>query len=147
MANTSPGTGTRTGAHTATQAGASASATTGSGAESTRTRPVYTPLADIFETEDALVLVVDMPGVRPDQVDVSLDKRVLTIAGRGGPDPHEHGSAVVREYRAGDFERSFTLSDTIDESGVEAVMSDGVLRLTLPKAKSTPAKAIKVKVG
>ena len=135
MANTS----------SAANPGPAASATPG--AESTRTRPVYTPLADIFETEDALVLVVDMPGVRPDQVDVSLDKRVLMITGHGGPDPHEHASAVVREYRPGDFERSFTLSDTIDESGIEAVMRDGVLHLTLPKAKSTPAKTIKVKVG
>lgn len=131
MANTSPGTG----------------ASAPSAAETTRTRPVYTPPADIFETEDALVLVVDMPGVRPDKLDVILDKRVLTITGHGGPDPHEHASAVVREYRPGDFERSFTLSDTIDESGVDAVMKDGVLRLTLPKAKSTPAKTINVKGG
>jgi HSP20 family protein len=120
---------------------------TGRGVEATRTRPVYTPVADIYENEDALVLLVEMPGVRPDRVEVGLDKRVLTIAGQGGGQPQEGYSLAVCEYRPGDYERVFTLSDMIDESGIEAVMKDGLLRLTLPKAKATPAKTIKVKVG
>lgn len=126
------------------------STTAGAGAgrgEATRNRPVYTPAADIYETEDALVLLVEMPGVRPDQVEVGLDKRVLTIAGHAAPRRHEGYSLAVGEFRAGDFERVFTLSDMIDEGGIEAAMKDGVLRLTLPKAKAEPAKTIKVKVG
>jgi HSP20 family molecular chaperone IbpA len=126
---------------TATGAGA------GRSAEATRNRPVYTPAADIFETEDALVLLVEMPGVRPDQVGVGLDKRVLTITGHAAPQRHESYSLAVCEYRPGDFERVFTLSDMIDEAGIEAVMKDGVLRLTLPRAKAEPARTIKVKVG
>lgn len=115
------------------------------GAETTRTRPVYTPAADIYETESALVLVVELPGVLPDQLDVRLDKRVLTIAGHGGGARHEGYSLALCEYQPGDFERVFTLSDMIDDSAIDAVMKDGVLRLTLPKAG--PAKTISVKVG
>ena len=124
-----------------------ADTSTGRGAEATRTRPVYTPVADIYENEDALVLLVELPGVHPDKVEVGLDKRVLTITGQGGGQPREGYSLAVCEYRPGDFERTFTLSDMIDESGIEAVMKDGLLRLTLPKAKAVPAKTISVKVG
>ena len=121
---------------------------TGAGrGEATRNRPVYTPAADIYETEDALVLLVEMPGVRPDQVEVGLDKRVLTITGHAAMQRHEGFSLALCEFRPGDFERVFTLSDMIDEGGIEAAMRDGVLRLTLPKAKAEPAKTIKVKVG
>lgn len=116
-------------------------------AETTRTQPVYTPVADIYETEDSLVLVVEVPGVKPDQVDVSLDKRVLSITGRGAAAHHEGYSLALCEYRTGDFERAFTLSHMIDDSAIEAVMKDGVLRLTLPKAKAEPAKSISVKAG
>ena len=119
----------------------------GRSAEATRNRPVSTPAADIHETEDALVLLVEMPGVRPDQVEVGLDKRVLTITGHASARRHEGYSLAVCEYRPSDFERVFTLSDMIDEGGIEALMKDGVLRLTLPKAKVEPARTIKVKVG
>lgn len=117
------------------------------GAEATRNRPVFTPAADIYETGDALVLVVELPGVRPDQLDVRLDKRTLSIVGHGGATMHEGHSLALCEYQPGDFERDFTLSDMIDDSAIEAVMKDGVLRLTLPKAKAGPAKTISVKVG
>ncbi len=117
------------------------------GAEATRTRPVHTPVADIYETEEALVLVVELPGVRPDQIDVSLDKRVLTIVGHGDVSRREGYSLALCEYHPGDFERSFTLSDMIDDIAIEAVMKDGVLRLTMQKAKAGPAKTISVKVG
>lgn len=124
-----------------------AGAGTGRSAEATRNRAVYTPAADIFETEEALVLLVEMPGVQPDQVEIGLEKRVLTITGHATAQRHEGYSLAVCEYRPGDFERVFTLSDMIDEGGIEAVMKDGVLRLTLPKAKAAPAKTIKVNVG
>ncbi len=119
----------------------------GRGVEATRNRPVHTPAADIYETEDRLVLVVELPGVRPDQIDVSLDKRVLTIAGHGEVSRREGYSLALCEYQPGDFERAFTLSDMIDDSAIEAVMKDGVLRLILPKAKAGPAKTIGVKGG
>lgn len=139
MADRQSGTGTGTGA------GPGAGAARG--AEATRTHAVYTPAADIYETEDALVLVVELPGVRADDLDVRLDKRVLTIAGHGGASRYDGYSLAVCEYKPGDFERVFNLPDMIDDEAIEAVMKDGLLRLTLPKAKAGPAKTISVKVG
>lgn len=128
------------------QSGTGAGAARG-GAEATRTRPIYTPAADIYDTEDALVLVVELPGIRADELDVRLDKRVLTIAGHGSAARYEGYSLAVCEYKPGDYERTFNLPDMIDDEAIEAVMKDGLLRLTLPKAKAGPARTISVKVG
>lgn len=120
----------------------------GDGPESTRTKPVFSPPADIYETQDALCLVLEMPGVEPDAINVTLDKRVLTIRGRSGTSmTHEGYSLMHAEFRDGDYERAFTLSENIDGDGIEALVKDGILRLTLPKAKPAPAKTISVKTG
>ena len=114
-------------------------------AESTRNVPVYQPAADIYESKDALVLSLELPGVDADAVAITLDKRVLTVSGRGGAKAPEGFALVHAEYRDGDYERSFTLSEAIDGDRIEAAMRDGVLRLTLPKAQPAPAKTISVK--
>jgi HSP20 family protein len=120
----------------------------GDGPESTRTKPVFSPPADIYETKDALCLVLEMPGVQPDSIDVVLDKRVLTIKGRSGASQAEEGYSLTHaEFRDGDYERSFTLSETIDGEQIEASVRDGILRLVLPKIKPAPAKTISVKAG
>ena len=123
-------------------------ATGGDGPESTRTKPVFSPPTDIYETKDALCLVLEIPGVEPDGLNVTLDKRVLTIQGRSGTSiAHEGYSLTHAEFRDGDYERSFTLSENIDGERIEASVKDGVLRLTLPKVKPAPAKTISVKPG
>ena len=114
------------------------------GAERTRARPVYAPHTDIFETEDGLVILADMPGVSPDGVDVTLERNVLTIRGRTEDSPPQGFSPVYLEYQPGDYERVFTLSEDIDRDRIEASHNNGILRLTLPKAP--PAKAQKIKV-
>ncbi len=114
------------------------------GTERTRTRRVYAPRADIYETENELVLVADMPGVSPDRLDVTLEKRELTIRGRTGDDAPEGYSPVYREYESGDYERTFVLSDEIDADRIQARLKDGVLHLTLPKAGPAEAKRIQV---
>ena len=120
----------------------------GDGPESTRTKPVFSPPADIFETKEALCLVLEMPGVEPDGIDVVLDKRVLTIKGRSSAALAQEGYSLTHaEFRDGDYERSFTLSETIDGEQIEASVKDGVLRLVLPKVKPAPAKTISVKAG
>lgn len=116
-------------------------------AESTRNVPVYTPPADIYETDDALVLLMDMPGVGPDGVNVILENRVLTITGRGALNPPEGYGLALAEYQQGDYERAFTLSEIIDRDSIEAIVKDGVLKLVLPKVKPAPAKTIAVKRG
>jgi HSP20 family molecular chaperone IbpA len=116
-------------------------------AESTRTVPVFLPTADIYETNDALVLTLEMPGIGPDGVNISLDKRLLTISGRGTPKTPENQALAQTEYRVGDYERSFALSQEIDSAGIEATMKDGVVRLVLPKAKPAPAKTIEIRAN
>jgi HSP20 family protein len=114
-------------------------------AERTRTRPVYAARADIYEVDEGLVIEVDMPGVRPDAVDVTLEKRVLTIRGSSHEQAPEGFSPVYREYRPGDYERSFTLSDELDAERIEAKVKNGILRLFLPKAAAAQAKRIQIR--
>ena len=116
-----------------------------SGAERTRTRPVYAPRTDIFEIDDGLVLLADMPGVSPDGVDVTLERQVLTVRGRAEDSPPQGFSPVYREYQPGDYERSFTLSEEIEAERIEASCRNGVLRLFLPKAGPAQTKRIPVK--
>jgi HSP20 family molecular chaperone IbpA len=115
------------------------------GAESTRNAPVFVPAADIFENKDALFLSLELPGVDGDSLGVTLEKRVLTVTGRSRVQPPQGYSLTHAEYRGGDYERSFTLSEAIDADKIEAELTDGVLRLKLPKAQPAPAKTISVK--
>lgn len=117
----------------------------GDRAESTRTAPAYSPATDIYESQDALILLLEMPGVDPDAINVTLDKRVLTIAGRCRRTALSGYSLSHAEYREGDYERAFTLSEAIASDSIEASVRDGVLRLVLPKSRPQPAKTISVK--
>ena len=115
--------------------------------ESTRGVTVYRPLADIRGAGDGVVLTVEMPGVGPGDVDIDLERRVLTIRGRGRVTSPEGYRLVYAEYGEGDYERVFTLSDEIDEGAIRAEMAKGVLTLTLPKAEAAKPKRIEVKAG
>jgi len=116
-------------------------------AERTRVDPEYSPDVDIYETEKELVLVADMPGVDRQSVDVDLSSGVLTVTGRVKPRTLDQGfNCIGREFRTGNFSRSFTLSEEIDTEKIEAAMNRGVLRVRLPKV--TPAtRKIAVKEG
>jgi HSP20 family molecular chaperone IbpA len=112
--------------------------------ENTTERRAYAPHTDIYEREDALVLVADMPGVSEKDVDIDLEDGVLTISGRV-EGLEVDGRALLAEYDVGDYNRSFTLSNEIDTEGIEATMKDGVLRLVLPKSAEARPKKIEVK--
>ena len=114
------------------------------GTERTRERPLYAPRVDIVETEDALELLADMPGVTRDGVEVTLEQRVLTVRGRAEVRVPEGLAPLYLEYEPGDYERSFALSDAVDPSGIEARVRGGVLQLRLPKAG--PAKRQRIEV-
>jgi HSP20 family protein len=117
-----------------------------SGAERTRERACFVPHADIYETNDTILVVADMPGVDENSVNITLEQNVLTINGYAAlvePEGYRLGYA---EYRVGDYQRQFTLSDQIDRDKIEATVKDGVLRLHLPKVRPT-AKKIAVKAG
>jgi HSP20 family protein len=115
-------------------------------AEPVSEAPSFLPPTDILETKDALLVLLDMPGADPDSLNVSLDNRVLSVSAHSTSSAPPQGYALVHaEYRDGNYERVFTLSDQIDGDRIDALFKDGVLRLTLPKAASSPAKKITVK--
>ena len=116
-------------------------------AERTEDRPVFTPYVDIYEDNDGLTLVADMPGVPPEGVDVRVEKETLTIHGSVPDLTLEGGQALYGEYRTGDYERSFTISHAVDTQKIDAAMKDGVLTLRLPKAQHAKERKIPVKVG
>ena len=117
------------------------------GAQRMPTRPVFLPPADIYETNDAIVVMAEMPGVGPDGVDITLERRVLTIRGRSGASEHTGYQRVYNEYADGDYERVFTLSEAIDRDKIEATLRDGVLHLVLPKAEPARVRKIELKTS
>jgi HSP20 family molecular chaperone IbpA len=118
----------------------------GAPAQTVSEAPTFVPPADIFETKDALVMLLDMPGADPDSLNVTLDNRVLSVSARSTVSVPEGYTLVHAEFQPGNYERAFTLSEQVDGDRIEAVFKDGVLRLTLPKATS-PAKKIAVKAA
>jgi HSP20 family protein len=117
------------------------------GVERTRARRAYIPRVDIYETEDALVMLADMPGVDENSVDITLEKNVLSINGYVEPEQPDSYSLAYGEYEVGDYQRSFTLSDEIDRDKIEAIVKNGVLRLYLPKAGPAKTRKIMVKAS
>ena len=117
------------------------------GTERTRERPLYAPRVDIVESEDALEVLADMPGVTPESVEVTLEQGVLSVRGRADVSVPEGLAPLYLEYEPGDYERSFTLSDAVDPSGIEARVRGGVLHLRLPKAGSAKRQRIEVKAA
>ena len=121
--------------------------TTAEDAERTREGACYVPRSDIYETDDDIVVLVDMPGVDENSIDITLEKNILTINGYIEPEDREDYSLMFAEYGVGDYQRSFRLSDEIDRENIAASMKDGVLRLRLPKAGPAKARKISVKAG
>jgi HSP20 family protein len=116
-------------------------------AEQTRPGPVYTPAVDIFENDDAITLLADMPGVKAEDLKIDLRESVLTLEARATAPEQRGESDVLREYRAGTFVRQFMLAETIDQPRIEAKLIDGVLRLELPKVEKAKPRQITVKTA
>ena len=117
------------------------------GAERTMARKAFVPRVDIYETDDSIELAADMPGVDESNVDITLEKNVLTINGTVNFAPLENYGIAYAEYEVGDYERRFTLSDEIDQAKIEASVKNGVLHLHLPKAGPAKARKIAVKAA
>jgi HSP20 family protein len=115
--------------------------------ERSRTTPVFTPATDIYETADAFVLLADMPGVSEDTVEAKFEQGVLTISGRVPQESFDEYQPCWLEYRTGNYERTFAISEQIDADKIEGTVKNGVLRLVLPKAEAVKPKLIKVKAG
>ena len=117
----------------------------GAAPEQTRTGPVYSPAVDIFESDGAITLLADMPGVKASDLAIDLRENVLTLTGRVTTPRTAKESQVLNEYRPGTFVRQFTLSETIDQPKIDAQLTDGVLRLELPKVEKARPRQITVR--
>jgi len=113
--------------------------------ELTKAGAAFTPNVDIFENEDALFLVADMPGVSKDGVELHLEENQLSI--RGQVASQTPATPIFTEYPTGDFVRIFTLSNIIDQSKIEASVKNGVLRVVLPKSDVGKPRKIAVKAA
>jgi len=114
--------------------------------EPTRTGVSYSPSVDIYETDDALTLFADLPGVKKESLDIDLQDRKLIITGLVD-DSDSRLRPLYSEYGIGGFTRSFELGDTIDRKGISASLKDGVLTLVLPKADRVKPRKIEVAVN
>ena len=104
----------------------------------------YVPAADIYETEAALRVVLEMPGVKKEDITVNLDRNVLQVEGRIEFSNYENTDAVYTEYNIGHFARSFSVGSAVDPDTIEAAVKDGILTLTLHKRKEVRPRRIEV---
>ena len=111
--------------------------------ELTQEGPFFVPNVDIFEDNDNLVLLADMPGVSKDNVDIRIEDGQLCIQGKVSKEAP--GDYVLSEYSIGDYYSNFALSTIIDQSSIQASMKNGVLRIVLPKSDKSKPRKIKIK--
>jgi HSP20 family protein len=114
-------------------------------AEHTMPGIVFTPAVDIFESEEEITLLADMPGVPSDGITIDQHNDELKVMGEVESQGSENETPLVREYETGRFHRHFSLSDRIDQDKISASMKDGVLRLVLPKVEKAKPRRIEVK--
>jgi len=112
--------------------------------EATRNNRYFVPRVDIFETKSELLLVADLPGVAPADLDLRYEQGELVLQGKVKRRPH-NGNLVLGEYEEGDFYRVFQIHETIDAARIEAECKNGVLSVHLPKAETAKPRLVTVK--
>lgn len=110
--------------------------------ETEQGRRYFVPATDILETQDAVILKLDMPGVSKEQIDITIDKGTMTITGTC--EPEEAAAPVYRETRVGDYRRQFSLPEDVNTDRISAVMKAGVLTVTLHKPEEVKPKKIPI---
>jgi len=113
--------------------------------EATIPARVFLPTADIYETNDALTVVLEMPGVEINDVGVQVEGDTLKVEGRLDLSKYKGLVPLYTEYNIGHYSRSFRLSNRIDQNKIGAELKDGVLSLTLPKAEEARPKTIQIR--
>lgn len=122
--------------------------TIGENGKEVMTAADWVPTVDISETEAQYAIQVELPGVKKEDVKVTLENGVLTIQGERRQKHPEHGRKYHRiESSYGRFVRSFTLPDTVEEGSVRAEYAEGMLQLHLPKSEKAKPKQIDVKIA
>jgi len=112
--------------------------------EATKPTRAFVPSADIYESENTLTVVLEMPGVSKENVEVNVDDGVLTVEGRIEFSKYERLQPVYSEYNVGPYRRSFQISNQIDHSKIAAQMRDGIMTLELPKVETAKPRRIQV---
>jgi HSP20 family protein len=112
--------------------------------ESTIPARYFVPHADIFEDDEALTLMMEMPGVGKDGVTIDIEDDRLNIEGKIDFAKYEDMEPVYTEYSVGHFKRGFTLSNKVDQDKISADLKDGVLQLKLPKAEAAKPRRIEI---
>jgi HSP20 family protein len=112
--------------------------------ETTIPARIFLPTTDIYETQDALFVILEMPGVEKKNVDVRVEDSVLHVEGRLDFSKYQNLQPVYTEYNIGHYSRSFRLSSKIDQNNIRAELKDGVLSLTLAKIEEAKPRAIQV---
>lgn len=105
---------------------------------------IFLPMTDIYETRDALIVVLEMPGVEKSNVSIQVEDGTVQVEGRLELGKYQGLVPLYTEYNIGHYSRSFRLSSKIDQSKIAAEMKDGVLMLTLPKIEEAKPRTITV---
>ena len=113
--------------------------------ERTRECRCFIPRTDIYEHNETIVLVLDMPGIHENAIEITLEKDILEVKGFSQVEEYQGMSLVKAEYEPGDYERKFRVSNSVNREKIDATYNDGVLRVTLPKADIAKTKKISVK--
>jgi HSP20 family protein len=113
-------------------------------APSTERRRVYRPAVDVYESESAYVITADLPGAAEGDVEITVEKNLLTLSAKPAPRTYSGHRRVFGEVAHGDFQRAFTLPEEVDREAIAATLKNGVLTLTVPKAAATLPRKITV---
>jgi HSP20 family protein len=113
-------------------------------AETTISARIFVPAADIYEAENDLTVILEMPGVEKANVVIQVDEGVLNVEGRLDLAKYQGLQPLYTEYNIGHYSRSFRLSSKIDQNKIVAEMKDGVLSLKLPKVEETKLRTIQI---
>ena len=113
--------------------------------EATRPMRAFLPTTDIFETDEALTLLLEMPGVDRENIEISVENGVLVVEGKINFSKYESLQPIYSEYNIGPFRRSFLITSRIDQDKITAEMQDGLITLVLPKSEEAKPRRIEVK--
>jgi HSP20 family protein len=112
--------------------------------ETTIPARVFVPTADIYETKDALTVILEMPGVERNNIAVRVEDGLLYVEGRLDLTKYQGLQPLYIEYNIGHYSRNFQLSSKIDQTKIAASLNDGVLSLTLPKVEEAKPRVITI---
>ena len=115
--------------------------------ESTRGYSYITPECDIYETENDYKMIYDIPGIEKDDINIKIEKDILTVTAECKKEPIEGFDCIGSEFDLTGYTRSFNLNNVVDSTKIEANFENGVLQLTLPKKEEKKTKEIKIKVS